>query len=410
MPTFLGKETTSSTPRWMQGIADLGANLLGKNRPKMGENIPETPNLQEDPTGIAGPGADEPQSVAELGQANVDAHLQEAEDRLAAEEADKDLADETTDEFRSDKEDIVGEVGEAREDLAETEADFEDDLQETSDNLQDIPEEVTREFDRIRDEFGEAGEASFDRVDSKYEDASAEATRGRTAAMQAAVQGIQGNVNTQVAQIMSNPNLTQSQKQSMVSQVRMAGASSLAPAIGATILQFNELSAGIAMKFGEITGNLEANILSGEAQLGGIAGQAFAQARVATGQMANTLLEISANASVAFANTDAQLLGVRTQATMSGNQLLLNMIPEQSTPYFDPTGASQLAFDTGINLMMDQFKLDMGTAGMDLLIASLESSRGNPLSNMLLGAIEGFAQGGRGGAAMGAAGGFFGSF
>jgi hypothetical protein len=227
--------------------------------------------------------------------------------------------------------------------------------------------------------------------------------------MQAAVQGIQGNVNTQVAQIMANPNLTQSQKQSMVAQTRLAGASSIAPAIGQTILGFNQLSADIATKFGAITGQIESTVIGAKAELTGLQGQAFSNAQIAVGQISSQLLDIDASASASYATSQSQLLATRSHATMTGNDILLNTLPEQSTPYLDLTGASVAAYTIGSDIMKSQFAMALQEFGMDVTIAMLRSQQGNPVTNILEGIVGGFAAGGPVGAIFGGLGGLAGS-
>lgn len=370
----------------------------------LGDQVPDAPQIAEDPTGIAGPGAEGPQTTEELGQGVVTAEEERARAELEAQREDQARAGEFAEQAREDKEETVGAIDETRTDLQKSEQRFQENMEGTSEQIEQIPTEVTNEFNRLRDEFGDSADASFDRIDSQREDALANVDQGRSAAMQAAVQGIQGNVNTQVAQIMSNPNLTDAQKQNMVSQVRLSGASSMAPAIGQTVLQFNQLSADVATKFGTITGQLESTVLLGEAQLAGLQGQAFTQAQIAVGQMTNQLLEIDANASVGFANAQSQLLATRSHATMTANDILLRTLPEQSTPYLDLTGAATASYEIGRDLMMSQWEMNTQEFGMDLLIAMLRSMQGNPLSNMLNGFLGGIQSGGPMGGVLGAFG------
>jgi len=374
----------------------------------LGDQVPEAPQLAGDSTGIAGPGAEGPQTTEELGQGVVTAEEERAQAELGAQQEDQARAGEFAEGVREDIDETTGAIDETRADLQEDQARFQENLEGASEQIEQIPTEVTNEFNRLRDEFGETADASFDRIDSQREDALANMDQGRSAAMQAAVQGIQGNVNTQVAQIMSNNNLTDAQKQQMVSQVRLSGASSMAPAIGQTVLQFNQLSADVATKFGAITGQLESTVLQGEAQLAGLQGQAFTQAQIAVGQMTNQLLEIDANASVGFANAQSQLLATRSHATMTGNDILLRTLPEQSTPYLDLTGAATASYEIGRDLMMSQWEMDAQSFGMDLQIAMLRSMQGNPLSNMLNGFLGGMQSGGMMGGVLGAFGGLAG--
>jgi len=394
MPTS-GIDRLRNNVRGLFGIGALGsADPYGRNTPSLGEQMPTAPQLAEDSTGISGPGTESPQTTEELGQGVVTAEEDRARAELGAQQEDQVRADDFAEGVQADLDDTTGAIDATRADLQGDQARFQANLAGASEQIEQIPTEVTNEFNRLRDEFGDTADASFDRIDSQREEALGNVDQGRAAAMQAAVQGIQGNVNTQVAQIMANNNLTDAQKQQMVSQVRLSGASSMAPAIGQTVLQFNQLSADVATKFGAITGQLESTVLQGEAQLTGLQGQAFTQAQIAVGQMTNQLLEIDANASVGFANAQSQLLATRSHATMTGNDILLRTLPEQSTPYLDLTGAATASYEIGRDLMMSQWEMNMQSFGMDLQIAMLRSMQGNPLTNMFNGFMAGLPNGG----------------
>ena len=66
-------------------------------------------------------------------------------------------------------------------------------------------------FDQVRQDFSRVSEAALGDIRGDRSAALADVYTGQTRAMQAAVQGIQGNVDTQVAQIRANNTLTQAQ-------------------------------------------------------------------------------------------------------------------------------------------------------------------------------------------------------
>lgn len=382
----------SSTPESQERDALLGElESLGGSRPGMpaprGSTVPEAPELPE-----------------EERQAAVDAQRQLEEDEFAAKEKDKVLADQRETDFRADTDELVRLIDEARIDQDEDRVRFLLELKDAKEAIQSIPEEVDAKFEKLREEFGVESDASFDRLDSQLADALTGAEEGRSLAMQAAVQGIHGTINSEVAKIMANPNLTQSQKQSMVSQVRLSGASSLAPVVGQTVLAFNQLSADIAMSFGTVFGALEGVVISTKGTLIGEQGQAFAQVQIAVGQITAQLLDIDASASASYTTSSNQLLATRSHAVLTGNQLLLDLLPEQSTPYLDITGSTLLDYVTKTDLAKDQFALDAGSYAMRVTIDMLREDQGNPFWNIVLGGFEGLATGGLGGAALGAAG------
>ena len=401
---FRGSTTESQErDRLLQELESLGGSRPegSEDYRPLGDRVPQPPDVYEDPTGIAGPGETDPQTIAELGQGVVTSIEEGERDRQAAQLEDQARGNILAGEVREDIGETTGRIDTAADQVAADQVRFQASMEGAADQIEKIPEEVTKEFDRLNERFGDAADVSFDRIGGQRAEALGNVDQGRSEAMQAAVQGIQGNVNTQTAQIMANPNLTASQKQSMVAQVKLAGASSIAPAIGQTVLAFNQLSADVATKFGAITGQLESTVLTGEAELAGLQGQAFTEAQVQVGKMTNQLLEIDANASASFANSQSQLLATRTHATMTGNQILLNTLPEQSTPWLDITGSAIAAYEIGRDVVTTQREWEMGSFGMEMTIASLRAEQGNPVANIVESIIGGYVKGGPAGAAFG---------
>lgn len=354
---------------------------LGGSRPGMpaplGSTIPEAPDLPEEERVAA-----------------VDAQKQFEEDQFAAALEDQGRADERATDFQADTDELVRLIDEAIVDQDEDRVRFLTELKDAKEAIQGMPEEVTSEFNRLRDEFGVEADASFDRLDTQLADALAGAEEGRSEAMQAAVQGLQGTVNSEVAKIMANPNLTQSQKQSMVSQVRLTGASAIAPVIGQTVLAFNKLSADIAMSFGTTFGALEGTVINAKGQLIGAQGQAFTQVQIAIGTITAQLLDVDASASASYTTAQSQLLATRSHATLTGNQLLLDLLPEQGTPYLDITGSTMLDYVTKDNSVRGQFAMDLQSTGMDITVAMLQADQGNPWWDVAMGFIQGGPAGG----------------
>lgn len=375
-----------------------GRGGSGGTSERLGDRIPEAPDYATTETGIEGPYGET--TVAGTGAGVPRAEEARAREQYAAEREDERTATEFAEGVERDVADIEGRADVLGTRVEEDRREFQREMGRARDEIDRIPREVTNEFDRLRGEYGEAADASFDRIDSQRGEALTNAEQGRSAAMQAAVQGIQGNVNTQVAQIMANPDLTQSQKQSMVAQTRLAGASSIAPAIGQTVLAFNQLSGDIATKFGAITGQIESNILAGVSHLAGLSGQAFAEAQVAVGQMTTQLLEIDAGASASFSSSQNQLLATRTHATMTGNEILLQTLPEMSTPYLDLTGAAVAAYTVSSDIVKSDFAMRLQEYATKLQVIALREMQGNPLTNIIEGFFGGLASGGLPGAVL----------
>ncbi len=404
--TFLGRPVGADAPAGVQAIARLGQNIMGRGRGgqaggRIRDQLPEVPSITETPTGITGPGGG--QTEAELGQDVVNAVSEQAQ----AEFESAGEVQRSAEDFAGDIRDQVAGTGERVEDvqgdLVASQQDLGREIDRTLENLEEIPGQVVTEFDRLREELGGRASAAFDRIDSERSEALGQVMEGRSSAMQAAVQGIQGNVNTQVSQIMANPNLSNAQKQSMVSQVRLAGASAIAPAIGQTVLGFNQLSADIATSFGTIVGALEGQIVGEFGAFGRAAGQAFADATVASQDITTQLLGVQANSDVAYAGAQAALEGIRSQAEMTGNQLLLDNLPNTAEPVLNVTDAASAAMLIGTDLSTRQFQRESTVFGQRLMMELMQSSVGTTASRIMEAVFGGWAQGGPAGAVMGLA-------
>lgn len=373
---------------------------------------PEAPT-SETRTGITDPDTTVPsgqgQTTRGLGQNVVDTARETERAELAAGQEDQARADEFAGEVRADAEETVDKIDEQSMSLEEDATRIQESIANQAEALQEIPGEVKAEFEDLRQQLSVERDASFERTDAQRGEALGQVMQGRSSAMQAAVQGIQGNVNNQVASIQSNPNLTDSQKAGMIAQIKMSGAGAIAPAIGQTVLGFNQLAADVATKFGSITGQLEATGLTVSAELMGEQGAAYAQAQVAVGEMANQLIDIDANTSVAFAQAQSQLLATRTHATMTSNDILLRTLPLQNTPFADYNGSATAAFEIALGLQDKDFIRQLQSSSMGMTMALFQDMIGTPQQNFWQSILSGFSSGGVMGGVMGGLGAFFGN-
>jgi len=373
----------------------------------LADALPKVPSVTETPTGISGPGATPEQvkaggqTEAELGQGVVEAISTQSEAQFASDVG----AQKTAEDFAGDVEGQVSDAGERIEgiqgDLTTDKADLDTELDTVRQDLKDVPQQVSTEFDRLKKELGTVGTAALAKIDTKESAAASQVMEGRSAAMQAAVQGIQGNINTAVAKIQSDPNLTSAQKQSMISQTRLAGASSIAPAIGANILEFNKLAADVATKFGSFTAQIETQLVSEEGAFGRAAGDAFNQATIASQEITGQLLGIQATSDAAHANAQSTLEGIRGQMEMTGNQLLLDNLPNLSEPVLNITDAASAAAIIGNDLLTRAFGRESTVFEQKLTMMFLQSNIGTPGSRVAEATFEGLASGGRAGGGIG---------
>lgn len=329
--------------RLFDGVLDLIG--LDNNSPTSNllDSIPEVPTSTT-PTGLTGPNG-EPLSTVDLAGGVVDATRSQADATFQSELGAQENAQGLDTTIREGTAETVSLADEALTTSGVDKANTDAAIATALDTVSNLAAEATSEFDRLRTEFGGVVSGALADVDAKADAALANVMDGRSAAMQAAVQGIHGNINTAIAKIQSDPNLTNAQKQSMIAQTRLQGASALAPAIGANILEFNKLAASVATSFGGFTAQLQGIAVGEFGALGREEGRAFADATVASQQITSTLLGIKATSDAAFANATSTLLATRSAAQNTGNELLLNNMPNLNDPVLneiDPAATSMI--------------------------------------------------------------------
>jgi hypothetical protein len=261
-----------------------------------------------------------------------------------------------------------------------------------------IPEQVKSEFEALRTEFQGLIDSSTAIIDEDWGLALADVTRDRAQVMEAAVQGIHGDIGSAISKIQSDPNLTQSQKASMIAQVRMSGSSSLGTMVGATSLEFTKITADINTKFGSLVAGIQEAGLSGQAALSSQQGASFTQATIASKEITANLIGIQASSDAAYATASSQLLGVRSQAELGGHELMLANLPNLREPVLNVVDSAATAMLLGTDLATRQFEREMTAIGMEATIAMLRSQQGNFWSNVFDAAGAGGAAGGPAGA------------
>lgn len=346
----------------------LGLGGQAENQQRVEQSIRDASHAAQ--TGLAATGVKQEGAVDALTQDTIreaEFERQRGEDITAlSQQIDRDSAQ------------TSGNVATVRGQLFQQQADLQEKINQSGDQLAGLPDAVRDEFQSIRDQFSDVVSGAVSDIRGDRDAALAQVFQGQSQAMSAAVQGIQGNVNTQIAQINSNPNLTDAQRQQMISQVRMTGAMQMGPTIGATQLQFNQLAADTATKFGSFVTQLEGAGIAGQAQLGTAQGQAFTQASIAAGQLGNELLSIEANSGPAFAAAQSQLLGLESQAEMTGNQIQASLVRDLQgnfVPFSDPT---MFDLQSTFDLMKFEAQVNLGIAGTEASMFAAQAMAGNP--------------------------------
>lgn len=326
--------------------------------------------------------------------------MTEADQQVQSENAQKDYAM-GIDQSVQDTQDRVGQNIEGLQGEARGMHDqFTTERQALSETVAGLPAEIERKFDANIDEFQQRITSSQGIIDQKESAALSQVMVGKSQAMAAAVQGTQGQVNSQIAQINANPSLTDSQKAQMTAQVRMQGAASIGPQVGATVLQFNELAANTAVAFGNMTTQIQGTGLQGMASLYEAEAKSFAETNIAAAQLGAQLLQTQSNADNNYITAQSNLEATRANIDMMGDQLRASLIPEMGVPYPQYSNAMMTGLQMDFDLAKQEFQGIMGQYGFQMAawqaqqqakggffqsLAAIGSTMGGPMGQGLMG-------------------------
>jgi len=293
--------------------------------------------------------------------------ITEADQQLESEQA---IRDETGALYGQleDTRDRAGQTIEGLQDEAGQMHDqFTQERQALSQQVMNMPEQVTQKFDQaVTDVMGRVDSAQA-LIDSKESAAMSQVMQGKSAAMQSAVQGIQGNINAQISQIQGNPNMTAAQKQTAISQVKMQGMSQIAPAVGSTILQFNDLAARTAVSFGQMTTQIQGQGIASMTQLAGAGAEAYANTTVAANQIGASLINMQASADSNYISNVSNLESTRATIEMAGDTLRAQLLPGMGKPYAQYADAMVEYTQNDFDLQNTEFQNILGKYGMDVM-------------------------------------------
>ena len=239
-------------------------------------------------------------------------------------------------------------------------------LQDAQAALQKLPEQVQGTVDAAKNDFAAFAQKGLSEVTARADETISKVAEGQGAALQAATQGIQGNVRNQINAISGDPNIPPAQKAQMITQVKMQGAMALAPAVGQTILQFNTLQAETAVNMNK---QVTDTINQATATYGGLATagmQQVAGAFEASKQIGATLAGIAVNDNSTYAMNKAAITAQRFQADSVGDQFQLALLPDRATPV--PQYSQIMAGDlqARVNAMQADFQNLAYTYGMSI--------------------------------------------
>jgi len=385
----MGRFNAQSSPE-QRMIAEENARRIEEERRaglSAADRAIEDVNTIPDPTDPNGP-------IRQAGDRLINEARSMENQQFAADQEGQQRAEDLNDQVQASQESTTNDINDVLNDVNAQADDVQQAITDQKEEVKKIPDEVRTEFENLRDQFDTQVSTALDRTDADRDAALSRAEEGRSAALQAAVQGIQGNINNQVSKIQANQNLTSAQKASMIAQVKLQGASSLAPAVGANVLAFNQLSADVATKFGAIAGQIQTQGLAGQQSLATAQGQAVAAATTASAQMTDDLISLQSSSAVSFANSQNQLIATRAQAENSADDLMRLILPERDTPVADFTASNSASLDFEAGMWEKGANFELQRGGFNLQVEAIRSMQGTPAGNAWEAFFGGLAQGG----------------
>lgn len=226
----------------------------------------------------------------------------------------------------------------------------------------DLPGATRQQVYESEARFGRMLDERLGTITERADQALGDVMKGHEWAMQSAVQGIQGNVNNQVAQINADPNLSPTQRQQMISQVRMQGSMQLAPAVGQTILAFNTLQAQTATQLTNTIASAQTAAMGLQGQMATAGMTQITGAQTASAQLGTEIQKMMGDTRQSSMAMRSTVEGLRQQAINSNDQNQLALLPhrEQEAILYSPV------YQQDVGMALNAFQMDMAERWQDL--------------------------------------------
>jgi len=295
-----------------------------------------------------------------------DEQRQGVDDQLASDEAIRAETGALNDDLNASRDERGDRIEGLQDEAGALHDQFAGDSKALSEQALAIPEQVNQKYDAAISQTMARVDSAQALLDGKEAAASAEVFRGRSSAMASAVQGIQGNINNQIASIQGDPNMTASQKQTLIAQVKMNGMMQIAPAVGTTILGFNDLAARTSVAFGQMTTQIQGQGIQSMEALSGAGAQAFANTSVAATQMATSILNMQQQSDSSYITNMTNLESVRGTLDMAGDSLRAQLLPGLGIPFANYADPMMQHAASSFELVKSEFAAMVGQANSDM--------------------------------------------
>jgi hypothetical protein len=217
-----------------------------------------------------------------------------------------------------------------------------------------VPDQVREDFEGRIERFQNLLKQDISDLRGDKMDALADLSEGMDRAISSVVEGTQGTINATISQIEGDMNLTPAQKQQMKSQAKFQGSNQIGNQINSTIAGFSQLKSETAKGFTAIIGQTMQAGLAKRGEMEMVGGQAYASSSQVAAQISAEVMKMHEQATNSRNTASAQLHGLRTQATNMQDSLLLQLLPEEGTPYY----GEYTLFSNNYDQMMDVVRLD----------------------------------------------------
>lgn len=239
-------------------------------------------------------------------------------------------------------------------------------VQDQQQKLEAMPGQVQEVVQTAKQDFQTFAQEGLGQVTARADQAIADVAKGQGYALQAATQGIQGNIQAQVNAISSDPNIPPAQKAQLINQVKVQGAMALGPAVGSTILEFNKLQAETAV---QMNSQITSAINQATSSYGALSQQGMqveAGALEAARTIGATLTQMSINDNNQYIQNKTAINAARFQAEMTNNQFQLALLPERERPI--PMFSTVMMDDLNmqVSAMREEFMLLSQQYGMQM--------------------------------------------
>ncbi|MHC4606390.1 MAG: hypothetical protein ACYTAF_05600 [Planctomycetota bacterium] len=254
----------------------------------------------------------------------------------------------------------------AREGLTEVRGEIE----ATREEVAKMPEQVQQEFDRQQTRIDASLEQARTGLGGQRTEALGNVMQNQGMVMEAAVQGIHGNIRQQVSAIDAQVQqgiISPSQATMMKSQIRMGGAMQLSAAVGQTAHLFTQTQAQVATSFGNMFTQFESTAAQVQGQFGATAGSVFGQAQTAAAKFNTELTALDAQATAHRDTALAQNAATRATFQNMNDQNNMAMLDYTQETYISgyPMAINNLQATWG--LARDFIKSDQGQQMLDLM-------------------------------------------